>query len=307
MSSWQERLKVAIGPRGYDSCMRRSLQTVILYEAKRCIEPKLPDLRPFQRKSAHVDQMLALLECLTFILPHQKEEIMWRTGSSKEPLTAEIAWKRAKSVDIEMEKLAKALKPFIVAGKTHNEIVDSLVQSMFEGLINFTGRPHPQNWEHAHNHVVLAFRMYYRYDQLDPTFPPPFSPREVIFPNSREKSLPLTIKKVPPIAGIQFPDDSSVHGVNMLLNDTHTSSTAAVAKMPQRPPTEEQSMSDRRMALQEVREHLELLKEFEGVVSEEELSNRKRELFLALPPAPTFISPEAKKYKVDSNAASHGY
>lgn len=324
MSNWQERLKNAIGPRGYDSCMRRSLQTVLLYEAKRCIEPKLQSLRPFQRKSAHIDQMLALLESLTFILPHQKEEIMWRTGSSKEPLTPEIAWKRAKSVDAELEKLAKALKPFVVAGKTHNEIVDMLVQSLFESLINFVGRPHPQHWEHAHNHVILAFRMYYRYDQLDPTFPPPYSPREVSFPNSREKSLPFFTKKGQTTgtgngSGNQLPvaDDSSVYGVNMLLNDANTAPPAPVApvapvtaaKVQQRPPPEEQSMSERRMALQEVREHLELLKEFEGVVSEEELINRKRELFLALPSAPTTYSAnsESKKYKVDSNEATHGF
>ena len=285
MSTWQERLKVAIGPRGYESCMRRSLQTVVLYEAKRCIEPTLQTLRPFQRKSAHIDQMLALLESLTFILPHQKEEVMWRTGSSKEPLTPEIAWKRAKAVDNELEKLARALKPFIVAGKTHNEIVDMFVQSLFENLINFVGRVHPINWEHAHNHVILAFRMYYRYDQIDPTFPPPVSPREIVVPNSREKALPFTMKKVPP-TGMHFSDDSSAYGVNMLLNDSNAATAAAVTKAPARPPTEEQRMSERRMALQEVREHLELLKEFEGVVSDEELASRKRELFLALPPAP---------------------
>ena len=91
----------------------------------------------------------------------------------------------------------------------------------------------------------------------------------------------------------------------MLLSDANAAPPAA-AKQPQRPPTEEHSTSERRMALQEVREHLELLKEFEGVVSEEELASRKRELFLALPPAPSthFTSPDAKKYKVDSNETS---
>ena len=195
MSTWQERLQVSIGPRGYDSCMRRSLQTVLLYEARRCIQPQLQTLRPFQRKSAHIDQMSALLDSLTFLLPHQKEEVMWRTGTSKEPLTPEITWKRAKSVDAELQKLATALKPFIVAGKTHSEIVDTLVQSIFESFNCQKGRPlysvgkqHPTNWEHAHNHVILAFRMYYRNDQLDPTFPPPISPREISFPILREKT-----------------------------------------------------------------------------------------------------------------------
>ncbi len=58
MSTWQERFKIAVGPRGYDGSMRRSLQTVLLYEAKRCIESTQQKLRPFQRKLAHIDQMM---------------------------------------------------------------------------------------------------------------------------------------------------------------------------------------------------------------------------------------------------------
>lgn len=168
---------------------------------------------------------------------------------------------------------------------------------------------------------MMAFRMYYRYDQLDPSFPPPVMPCAIVVPMSREKPAPIhvsrpeshfvggdrdhgirpdfertpPIKKLPPI-GIHFGDDSSAHGVQMLLNES-----TATAKMPARPPTDESRMSERRMALQEVREHLELLREFEGVVSDEELASRKRELFLALPPAPSASNAAAKKYKVDSN------
>merc|ERR1719491_1071867 len=45
-------------------------------------------------------------------------------------------------------------------------------------------------------------------------------------------------------------------------------------------------IEQRRRILSEVREHLNLLKEFEGIISQEDLNQRKRELFLALPPAP---------------------
>jgi hypothetical protein len=41
-------------------------------------------------------------------------------------------------------------------------------------------------------------------------------------------------------------------------------------------------------------EHLDLLKEFEGVISDEDLVKRKRELFLALPSAPPAASPSKK-------------
>lgn len=82
MATFQERLKHAIGARGYEHCMRRSVQTVILFEAHRCISDKLPSLRPFQRKLAFFDQAMALLEG-TNLLPHQKDEVMWRTGTSR--------------------------------------------------------------------------------------------------------------------------------------------------------------------------------------------------------------------------------
>ena len=43
---------------------------------------------------------------------------------------------------------------------------------------------------------------------------------------------------------------------------------------------------ERRQILQEVRQHLDILKELEGVISEEEMAKRKSELFAALPPLP---------------------
>jgi transposase-like protein len=56
----------------------------------------------------------------------------------------------------------------------------------------------------------------------------------------------------------------------------------------------EPTVEKRRGVLNEVREHLELLKEFEGVVPEEELKKRKRALFLALPDAPPPFERKAK-------------
>jgi hypothetical protein len=52
MSTFQERLKTLIGQRGYEPSMRRSLQSVVLQEAKRCVAPRFSSLRPFQRKVA---------------------------------------------------------------------------------------------------------------------------------------------------------------------------------------------------------------------------------------------------------------
>jgi hypothetical protein len=290
MSTFQDRIHLAIGPRGYDNCMRRSLQSVICYEAKRCVEPRFPSLRPFQRKAAHLDQMYALVESLPFVQPQQKVELMWRTGSSKEPLDPEISWKRAKGIEKELSILAKAIKPLIQPGKSHGETVDTLVQCLYEKLTGFTGKPHPVHWEHAHNHVVMAFRMYYRFDALDPTFPAPVSPRALIIPAEKAEPLPKSmkpaavVKAVLPAAEDDSPSDA---GVALLLDDA---------------PPKALTLEERRRVMQEVREHLELLKEFEGVISEEELAQRKRELFLALPSAPVSSTPEVKRLKMEEPA-----
>jgi len=50
-TDWQDRLKVIVGPDGYEPYMRRSMQTVVLYEAKRCIKPRIARLRPFQKRA----------------------------------------------------------------------------------------------------------------------------------------------------------------------------------------------------------------------------------------------------------------
>jgi hypothetical protein len=130
-SAWQDRLKAAIGTRGYENCMRRSLQTVILYEARRCVEHRLPSLRPFQRKAAYIDQCFALLDSLDFLYPHQKDEVLWRTGSSKEPLEPDIAWKRQKGIEKELDTLSRKIKPFLIPGRSNDVSVDMLVQHLY--------------------------------------------------------------------------------------------------------------------------------------------------------------------------------
>jgi hypothetical protein len=130
MSSFVQRLKEALGDRGYQSYARRSVQTAILYEANRCLSDQLPSMRPFQRKLAFYDQAKALLEATGFS-PQQQTEIMWRTGTSREVLNPDSAWKRAKLVEKELEKIREKVKPLCMDGKTHNEIVDEYIQQQY--------------------------------------------------------------------------------------------------------------------------------------------------------------------------------
>jgi hypothetical protein len=220
MSTFQERLKAVIGPRGYEGVMRRSVQSAILYEAKRCIAPRFASLRPFQRKVAFMDQAHALIESLDFLFDHHKEEILWRTATSKEQLQPDFAWKRMKLIEKEMESIASTkIKPFLGRGRAHEESCDLLVQSLYvsfivsilsvdaadvrliltylcvdccvrkfqENVSGNKGKPHPPYWEHAHNHCIMGFRLYYRGDRLDPSFPAAVPPREIVVPAEKPK------------------------------------------------------------------------------------------------------------------------
>lgn len=208
-------------------------------------------------------------------------------------MDAEIAWKRVKSIEKELEFLAAKLQPFVAEDKTHQQAVDALVQSMFEGLTGQTGKDHPPNWEHAHNHVLFCFRIYYINTELDPTFPAPVSPRPVVIPQERPimpletaaaatsdvKPRPAVV--VPAVAASASPTSPAVATTPAAAPPKSQHRVTAAA-----PDRDQQAAGDRMTLLQEVRQHLDLLKEFEGVISADDLAQRKRELFLALPPAP---------------------
>lgn len=134
MSTFVARLMQALGGRGYDSVHRRSVQTVVLYEAHRCIADNLATMRPFQRKIAVFDQAQALLEA-TNLSPQQRAEVMWRTATSKESLNPQTAWKRVKLIDKELEKICEKVKPLCKDGKSHDDVVNEYVTLQFVSTI----------------------------------------------------------------------------------------------------------------------------------------------------------------------------
>ena len=125
-----ERLLHALGSKGYDNICRRSVQTAVLYEAHRCIADKIPTMRPFQRKIAFFDQARALLEA-TGLTQQQQLEVMWRTGTSKEALNPETAWKRFKLIEKELEKISEKVKPLCKIGKSHDDVMKEYVSLQF--------------------------------------------------------------------------------------------------------------------------------------------------------------------------------
>jgi len=60
-----------------------------------------------------------------------RAEILWRTYASKEQLTPDVAWKRAKIIEKELTALAEEIRPFMACGRSHQEAVNLLVQNMF--------------------------------------------------------------------------------------------------------------------------------------------------------------------------------
>ena len=92
-------------------------------------------MKPFQRKIALMDQANGLIESLPFLLPHQREEILWRTATSKEHLNGDIAYKRIQQINKELQKLAKLVKQFIEPTTTHQDWVNRLEQFLFVSIM----------------------------------------------------------------------------------------------------------------------------------------------------------------------------
>lgn len=283
MSSWEARVNDAFGPSGYENCMRRSLQTVILYEANRCIASALPTLRPFQRKLAYLDMANALVNSLDALMPHQKVEVLWRTGTSKEPMNAETAWKRRKLLNKELENIKDFAMPLLV-GRTHDQALDVFIQQQFESVTG-NSSPVPRNWSHTHNNAILCNRVYYRGDQLDPTFPSPCPPKDIYIAAEKPASMVTSAADT-----ASLPAEASLPAATKpKVGSTPGAGPENAGKKGSNTP------DDRRLMLKEVREHLDLLKEFEGVIPAEDLARRKRELFLAMPPAPPPLPKRAKQ------------
>lgn len=102
--------------------------------------------------------------------------------------------------------------------------------------------------------------MYFKNARMDPDLPPATAPRDVDIPRERPGHR---------ASAAAATDQDVVADLEAIVSQDVKA-----------------SVEERRAILKEVREHLEILKEFQELVPEEELNKRKRELFLALPDAP---------------------
>lgn len=298
IDSFQARVKSAVNGK-YHSCMRRSLQSVALYEANRCLVGRYGKLRPFQRKWALLATAVDLLNTLDFLTDEQRQEIMYRTNSSKEPLAPELAWRRMKLITREIgstilpqaEELIKENKDI-----NHDEFCELLLQKLFderkkEALLakpdsKVMGgaelpKPYSPLFEFNHNNVFSVYRIYYRGTKEDPNIFLPVSPMEVKVPNMKPSDAASVAGATNNAApSLPLEDLTIVKAKSVLLSD-----------------------EERRALLKEVKDHTELLNEFIGVVPNDELAERKRALYAALPPVPSPVG-VGKKHKQNNAIVS---
>ena len=150
--------------------------------------------------------------------------------------------------------------------------------------------------------MLLCFRLYYRGDELDPDFPEPVPPKNIVVPAVMpNKDMPNSRSFIKQESG-----DDDLGGALSSSTAIHMGGGSGAAKLPRHPsaapptavttpPQPPNPSDDRRRLLQEVREHLDLLKEFEDFATEEELAQRRKELYAALPPAPPPFTPSKKQ------------
>jgi len=114
-------------------CLLRCFASISI-PTVRCLKPRLRELRPFQRKLAFLDQAVGLLNdtsLVHFIMPQDRNQVLWRTLTAKGPVQPDVAWKRLKMIQKDLEKLAEQIKGFEAPGRSHQEAVDLLVDHLF--------------------------------------------------------------------------------------------------------------------------------------------------------------------------------
>lgn len=223
----------------------------------------------------------------------------------------ETAWKRMKIMEKELDKLIyEKVKPCYREGITHDELCKEFIQRVFEGQTGQSGKQCPDNWERkcnvkrriiwlcqafgahspylfsilpedAHNNVILTFRIYYDGLRLDPTLPAPAPVVEINVPH--EKPAPINGAAV-------MRDPGTVRYTAASARAAPAPSALVPAPPAAAPPvyaaSREENHEERLQVLREVKEYMEVLEKFDGVIHEDFLMKRKRELFEALPSIP---------------------
>lgn len=303
--TFQERLRTLLnGP--YTVNMRRSVQTCVLIEADRCLKMQYDRLKAFQRKVALHDTAADIVDSLTFIPPHCRIEIMYRTATSKVILSPELSWRRMKLIDREIKKtIVPKIMELSTPGKTHTQLCEMYLQREYE-IVTGKKDPHHANWEYSHDNHFTAYRMFYIGNDLNPNLPPAIDPNpHRVVPSVKPRPEMVeaqNLKRVARAAAV------ALHASNVAAVASAATSTSSFKRQkkdftevtslssslplqnPYKPgpiPHQQKAVVDdateRRALLKEIKEHIDILNEFKGIIDDEELAKRKKSLFELLP------------------------
>jgi len=272
-------------------------------------------LKAFQRKVALHDTASDIVDTLEFIPPHYRIEIMYRTATSKVMLSPELTWRRMKLIDREIRKtIIPKIMEIDVGGKSHEEICNVYLQREYEKVSGKKDPYHP-NWEYSHDNHFTAYRMFYLGADVNPNLPPAVDPNpERVVPSQKPKpefveaeNLKRAAKTA--AAAFQASKDASMAGqaVNQILTSPASakrqrlsaatagfsspgagyvglnSTAKSLLGVTPLQAKEADEAAERRALLKEIKDHLDILNEFKGIIPESELVDRKRNLFALLP------------------------
>ena len=141
----------------------------------------------------------------------------------------------------------------------------------------------------------MTFRMYYDGLQLDPTLPEPAPVVEINVPH--EKPAPIDGAAVMRAPGtVRYTATSSLSPAGPAsIVPRPSAAPPAAAPSSSFASSSEESHEERLQVLREVKEYMEVLQKFEGVIHDDFLAKRKRELFEALPSIPPSSAERSRK------------
>jgi hypothetical protein len=159
---------------------------------------------------------------------------------------------------------------------------------------------HP-NWEYSHDNHFTAYRMFYVGSELDPNLPPARDPNpNRVVPSVKPRPEVVEAENLKraakaAAAALQASKDAEAAAIVQMQNlnqgqsnkkqktvhksNSAAKSTSASAKARKA----DDDALERRALLKEIKDHLEILNEFKGIMPESELNERKRDLFNRLP------------------------
>jgi len=155
-------------------------------------------------------------------------------------------------------------------------------------------------WEYNHNNIFTVYRIFFRGFTLDADIYPAVPPRIVEVPETKPGKGNPTAREIESLRAAR----KAAGGRGDSMDGTTLIPLANMSIKPAPEPSVQERWALLKEVSATVKDHMDLLKEFDGVISRDELIKRKRSLFAALPPVPP--PGGTKKQKVVAKGGAAG-